>query len=296
MLAHSLKAVLTLVPEALPMVKSASIDVDYPTNSAASALASRLAIHYHANYDYSPVSKDQLDKVASAVKLFQVEDDFVKLAKKMDEAALAKKASAAFTAEDKYLQKQAEFENSLVGFYDLSEVSNRAHDLYKEACACGVDPSLRVKRYSGNYALLKSAALNAIEARKAAAGKEWHPHFEKVAQAFERMDSYISNPSSVRSLCSTVAELDKLAGVSRLGFDFFKETLVEKSAAVSQLTITVAGKQVPYESFVNAGKERLTQYLSAEVAKELDSPESFKAVIETLPLDMQRLALTVVGS
>jgi hypothetical protein len=155
-----------------------------------------------------------------------------------------------------------------------------------------IEPSEDVKRYSGNAFLNKEAAVNALAARYQVTQ---NPDFVKIASAIGRSDVTFFKPERVADICQTVAGMDKLAGLSLKGFDFYKEALLTKAASIhSALTVRLCNQDIPYEKVDRLSKEAVSHYIGSDVAKELNGdPANTKQVLETLPLDLQRVVLNL---
>ena len=73
------------------------------------------------------------------------------------------------------------------------------------------------------------------------------------------------------------------------GYNFYNEAFITKEAAASALMIKLDNTEVPVENVLRAP---IGHILGEDVAKEVGSdPYNAKTVLETLPLDMQRLLL-----
>lgn len=288
MLAYTLKDILTLVPEALPLVKEAHIDQDMPLGNRDSCIATALQLKYQEAVSYTPADVFAIEKVAKAVRLYGVEDVVSDLSDKLVKAANDRRAGRTHDVKGEYLTKQAYFEGEGSGFTDSVRLSEVAGELYKQAAAAGVEPSERVQRYSGHAFLSKEAAVGSLAARYQATK---NPDFVKIASAINRLDTAAMKTETVQDICSTVAQMDKDAGLHSLGFDFYREALLTKEAAIrSAMTVKLAGKDVPYESIARVGRGNIAQYIGEDVAKEMDKgPAHAKQVFETLPLDLQTL-------
>lgn len=288
MLAYTLKDILTLVPEAMPLVKQAHIDQDMPLGNRDSCIASALQLKYQEAVAYSPADVFSIEKVAKAVRLHGVEDVVADLAGKLVKAAAERRINQGHDVKAEYLTKQAHFEGEGSGFADPLRMSEQAVDLYKEAAAAGVEASERVRRYSGHAFLSKEAAVKSLAARYQATQ---NPDFVKIASALNRLDTDTMKAETIQDICSTVAQMDKEAGLHAKGFDFYREALLTKEAAItSSLSVKLCGKPMPYESIARVGRDRIAQYVGEDVAKEMDAgPVHAKQVFETLPLDLQRL-------
>lgn len=290
MLAYTLKHVVELIPQSFELVKQASISEDYPVDSSASAIASALAIEHHKYFTGRSVDPDVMEKVARAVDLYGVKGDVDRLSDQLQKAAYDKALASLHDPVQEYQVKEAGFIGDLSGFSDLESVQDTAVQLYKQASEIKTEPCEQVRRYSGHAYLNKSAAVEALASRYKASGEVG---FAKIAVALGRMPAESLKPESIQDLCRTVVAMDKQASLNLRGYDFYREALITKQAElVSVMRIRLAGSDVPYESIHRVGKERIAQYVGADVAREMDSgPAHFKQVLETLPLDLQRLVL-----
>lgn len=293
MLAYTLKDILTLVPEAMPLVKEAHIDQEMPLDNRDSCIATALQLKYQEAVAYQPTDVFALEKVAKAVRLYGVEDIVADLSEKLVKAANDRRAAQSFDAKTEYLTKQAHFEGENTGIPDPLRLFEEASRLYKEAQAVGVEPSETVRRYSGHAFLSKEAAVKSLAARYQATQ---NPDFVKIARAINQLDTATMKPETIRDICSTISQMDKEAGLHARGFDFFREALLTKEAAVvTSLNVKLCGKEVPYESILRVGRDRIAKYIGEDVAKEIDAgPVNAKQVLETLPLDLQRLICDLI--
>lgn len=87
MLAHTLKNILELVPEALPMVKQASVDKEFPLDNKDSCIATALQLKYFEKIAFHSVEFTEIEKIAKAVHIYGVGDVVKDLASKMVKAA-----------------------------------------------------------------------------------------------------------------------------------------------------------------------------------------------------------------
>jgi hypothetical protein len=289
MLAHTLKPILELVPEALPMIKQAHVDEEFPLSNRDSCIASALCVNYAAKISGDTVAIPVMEKVAKAVKLYGVEAQVKTLTDRMVTSVQEKRASALLPAQ--YMDKQAHFEGEFSGFSDVLEQSEKAEALYKEAKALDIEPSDSVKRYSGHAYLIKEAAVKSLAVRYHKTGDAG---YVKLAAAINKTNEFRLKPETVVDLCRTVSEMDKAAGLS---MDFFKETLVTKEAeALDSVSVKLRGKEVPLNNIIALGEKRLASYLGTEITREMqDGPMNFKAALEALPIDSQQLLLRMTN-
>lgn len=287
MLAHSLKQILELVPEALPLVKQASIEQEMPLDSKDSAIATALHVKYMEKIAHKPIDVFALEKVAKAVHVYGIGEQVAELTETMVKAAHAKSIAEQNGTSENYFLKVAAFEGDL-GNLSVEERSTTAKALYKEAKERNVEPSEAVTLYSGHGFLSKEAAVKALAVRFHATKNS---DFVKIASSIGRTpDAYLTD-DVLTDLSDTVSKMDQIHGLHFKGHNFYKEAFFVKEAAFkSALNVRIAGKDVPYESLERLGREKIATYIGADVAKEMDGgPQNFKAVVETLPLDMQRV-------
>jgi len=293
MIGYTLKHVLELVPEALPLVKQASVDAEYPISSKDNCLASALAINYKKNFTGETVDYDVLQKVANAVDLYNLEDTVSTLTNKMisrNSAKIVKQASLA--NEPSFLLKQANWIGDLAGMTNVREMSEAAEELFEKAASLNeaVDP--RVEMYSGRGVLVKEAVLASLEARFSAVKDST---FVKIASAVGQEPDLISNPRTVKSLCSVINKLDEKHQLFSVGYNFVKEAMITKKASFTKCQVKVSGKEYPLEKILSLPSNQLDGYLGEGFTKELNSdPNSAKYLIESLPADSQQILATIL--
>ncbi len=288
MLAHTLRDILQLVPEALPLVKEASVDQEMPLNNRDSTLATALQISYFEKVAYSPVDVFQLEKVAAAVEAYGLTDTVKSMTETMVKSAAYRNAHVSESSNENFLLKVSAFEGNLPNM-SIEEKSSTAVELYKEAKSRNLEPSDDVILYSGNGYLSKEAAIKSLSVRYDATKNE---DFVKIAAAIKNA---ALGPDLIRGIADTIAGMDKAAGLHFKGHNFHKEAIFTKEAAFKgTISVKLAGTQVPYETIERVGKDSISQYIGADVAKEMDGgPMNFKTVIETLPMDLQRVLLSL---
>jgi hypothetical protein len=291
MLAHSLKPILQLVPEAMPLVKQASVDQEFPLDSKDSTLATALQLKYFEKVAYHAVDVFQLEKVAKAVDLYGLREQLNELTGKMVKAAQAKKEEVSLDDQKlEYQIKEAAFSHN---FQSTKERATEATELYKQASDLGITPSEDVVRYSGHAYFDKEAALKGLTVRY---NETKDLDFVKVARVIVegKNDERLRDADNLVKLASFIDTLDKRNHLQFKGFDFFKEAFVKEAAYKSALMVKLAGQQVPYESLERVGHTRIASYIGKDVADEMNhGPENFKAVAETLPLDLQRMLVSL---
>lgn len=292
MLAHSLKHILEYVPEALPLVKKASLEQELPIDSIDSVIASALQLKYFEKIAHSSVDIFEMEKVAQAVEMYGVKDQVNALGNLMVKAAEAKMLADYENSNERFFIKVSSFEGSL-GEVPVDLRSGVATELYKEAKDKNLEPSEEVIRYSGNGYLSKEAAVKSLVNRY---NSTKDGTFIKIASAINKTPKEALTPEVVVSIANTISGMDKAAGLHFKGHNFYKEAFFTKEAGYKgSLSVTLGGKQIPYESIERVGKSNISNYIGPDIAKEMDSgPANFKNVVETLPLDLQKVLLNLI--
>lgn len=287
MLAHNIKEVLTVVPEAMAFVKKASLEQDFPTDSKDSVSASYLTAAYLTKSAGKVLDINLLNKLEKAASLYGVKEELDKFIPRF--TVMTKVASR---EENLALVKEAEamFEGDLCGFLDIEAAASKASALL-EKYAFDVT-SEEVRRYAGSAYLNKSAAIHSL-ANRYYATKEQEPAFIKIAGLINtsiKEDDF----RAISDVCKAVTSLDKRAGLDLIGFNFYKEALITKQAALDKvLTVKLNGQSIPYTKIASCGKETISSYLGSSVKLTGDSMAD-KATLEGLPADQQAMLLNVL--
>ncbi len=289
MLAHNLKSILTIIPEAKELIKQANIEEEFPLDSRDSVIASNLRVQY-------------LEKVANKHIDFHTKARVVKAAELYDVTGLVADLSANFNSLEKSAsaftptrpEMEVDFESNLAGFgfLDLEKAASVAEELM-ETYGSEVESS-EVRRYAGHAWLNKEAAVQAMSNRYHASKDSGYVKLAQLAAYSIREDDF----ESISALCKTVTGLDKKAGLDIQGFNFYKEALMTKrSELMSYLTVSIGGTQVPYEKVMKLGKDRLGSLIGKDaVAPMNDDPVNNKAILESLPADLQAVVKAAIRS
>lgn len=288
MLAHNIKDILTIVPEAREFVKQANLEEDFPLDCKDSASASYLRAHYLIKIAGRSVPEDVFALIKKAATLYGVKEE-------LDEMVVAfntiEKSASEYSQQEQYglslKDLEANFEGDLAGFGFLgiekaASIAQGMVDKYGSEVQ-----SEQVKRYAGQAWLDKQAAVMTL-ANRFHATKGKVPEYVKIARVVVdnvREDDH----AAIRDLCASVTTLDKQAGLDIIGFNFYKEALITKQAAFEgALTVNLAGEAVPYTKVMAFGKDRIGSSMGEDIAAEMgDDPVTNKAVLEALPRDLQ---------
>lgn len=289
MLAHNIKEVLTIVPEAMGFIKQASLEQDFPVDNKDSAAASYLTAAYLIKVAGKVLDPVLLKKLEKAASLYGVKEEMDKFIPRF--SCMTKQASEEEVTE---MVKSAEalFEGDLCGFLNIQKAAEKAEELMTKYAS--KITSEEIHRYAGHAYLDKYAAIVSL-ANRHYATKEKNQYFVKIARLIN--DSVKENDFlSINDICKAVTILDKQAGLDLIGFNFYKEALVTKEAALAKgLTVKLAGKDCPYTKIAALGKDRMGSYLGKEaVAGLTGSPCDDKYFLEALPRDQQIMLTNVL--
>lgn len=293
MISFTLKKILELVPEAMPMVKEASLEDEYPIDSKSSCFASALRVAYQTKVQGSVPDYSEMMKVAHAVEAYGIEEDVDKMVSLMLRSNLVKSASAG--SESEMMVKKASFEDGCRGISkDVVALNSQAKEVWGLCKQAGVEPEWEVTMYSGKGFLNKQACLSALSARFEATGDD---SFVKLAAAMSVMPEFAEPSNTTSNLLGLISKLDKKAGLDSRGFDIYKEASVQ-APIKSVLRVRIGNQEFPYEKIARIPTHHLSNYLGADIAKEISSsdPMTGKAVVESLPADMQQVLLQVMKS
>jgi hypothetical protein len=292
MIAHSLKNIIELIPQALEHVKQASVDQEMPLDSKASTIATALELQYFEKIAHKSVNVFALEKVAQAVELYGVTELVKELGTALVKAAADCKVDELLNTNENFFLKVAAFEGTHANM-SIEERSATATALYKEAKQRNIDADELVMLYSGNGYLSKEAAVKALAVRY---HTTQNTDFVKLAGTIGRMPDTSLSPELLIEISDTICKLDKMAGLNFQGHNFYKEAFfLKESAFKSSMSVRLCGKDIPYESIERVGRQKVASYIGEDIAKEMDAgPQNFKAVVETLPLDLQNVLHSLV--
>jgi hypothetical protein len=296
MLAHNLKDILSIVPELQEHIKKANIEEEYPLDNKDGAVASYMRCYYLSKVAHKVVDPDVMEKLEKAAQLYNIKETVLPFIQKMKKyAEETKKEAIEKAAKLTVKEVEALFEGSLTGFFDIEKAAEEAKELMSKYAS--EIQSSELKRYAGKAYFIKEAAIETLETRAKLTGKEI---FTKIAESVAKHMDFDSPQEAILAVCRTVTTLDKKAGLNARGFNFYKEALSVAPERVGAngttiLTVKLAGKPIAYEKIERLGKRRIGQYLGKDVASEMTSdPVMNKRILESLPLDLQRVLLGIL--
>ena len=143
-----------------------------------------------------------------------------------------------------------------------------------------------VKLYAGAGTLNKEAAELALAIRYKRTGNDG---FMKVAKVIHGSDVSKLTQEDNRMIAHAVVELEKEAQL--FGMNFYKDAFMVKEASILNSTVVkVSGQSIPV-SRIMAVAPSISNVIGEDVAKEISEggPEEIKAIVESLPMDLQKL-------
>lgn len=277
MLAYDINDILQIIPEAEGLVKQASMNEDFPIDSADSTLASALRIEYLTKVAGEKVQYSIQESTYKAVEAFGLLERMNGYADRMTKYASAveqanhydKKASLSLSAEafdgnfgyGQDLTKQASYASSLVGRY------------------MGMDIPENVLRYASVLPLGESQLFNALEKRAFETKDERYSQILDVISDFT-VDSL--NEAGREKRASVAASINAIDQEIHYNGDIYREAFIKEAS----VQIKLKTKSVPFESIDRLGKGHIGDILGKDVADALTGDAANdKAVIEALPID-----------
>jgi len=283
MTVHALRETLSLVPEMVELCKQASVEDGFPTNSKDSTLASALKAVYMVKVANEKIPAEDFARLNTAVALYGLTEKVAELSHTMSLRYIEKQASERDRTEEIRLAESV-IESEAQGIVDLEKVASISAELYDSYEEDITSPLVR--RYACADVFSKEAAVLALTCRDKIAPARG---FDKIASIVSASDADKLTQEDVRNIATCVARLDKQAGLAASGYNFYAEAFITKQAACSALMVKLDNAQVPVENILKAP---VGSILGDDVAAEIGSdPYNAKTVLESLPLDMQRLLL-----
>jgi hypothetical protein len=277
MLAYDLNNILQIVPEAVGMVKEASLSEEFPVDSRDSALASGLQISYLTKVAGESVDYATQERVSRAVLAYGLSGELEKLASRIEAFGMAEKQASLYNAQES-LQLQEEVLRGSLGFHqDLIKVASYAEDITARfnGQAFGYETSL----YSAGLPFGESEVSNALQKRAYETGDTRYNDILTVVTEFGVESLNLGGQEKRASVAKAVVSLDQEHFYNG---DFYKEAFVKEAS----YNINLGSKTVPFEKIARLGSAHIGDILGKDVADALTGDYgNDKAVLESLPLD-----------
>jgi len=277
MLAYHLNNILQIVPEAVGMVKEASLSEEFPIDSKDSTLASGLQIAYLTKVAGETVDFVTQDRVARAAIAYGVSGELEKLAARIETFGMAEKQASLYNAQES-LQLQEEVLRGSLGFHqDLIKIAGYAEDI--TARFNGSEFSYETNLYSANLPFGETEVSNALQKRAYETGDTRYNDVLNVVTEFGIESLNLGGQEKRASVAKTVVGLDKEHFYNG---DFYREAFVKEAS----YNINLGSKSVPFEKIARLGNAHIGDILGQDVASALTGDYgNDKAVLESLPLD-----------
>lgn len=277
MLAYDLNNILQIVPEAVGMVKEASLSEEFPIDSKDSTLASGLQIAYLTKVAGESVDYVIQDRVSRAAIAYGISGEIEKLASRIEAFGMAEKQASLYNAQES-LQLQEEVLRGGLGFHqDLIKVAGYAEGI--TARFNGQDFSYETQLYSGSLPIGESEISNALQKRAYETGDTRYNDILNVVTEFGVESLNLGAHEKRASVAKTVVGLDQEHFYNG---DFFREAFVKEAS----YNINLGSKSVPFEKIARLGSAHIGDILGKDVAAALTGDYgNDKAVLESLPLD-----------
>lgn len=179
-------------------------------------------------------------------------------------------------------------------------VENRAlacRRLVEKAAFYGVGVRAEIFKMAGMTVTARQPLVDWLEARSEAAAPEHKEGYTKLAQMAKRLPAELRNREQQVKLAEAIGELDELAGLNRYYDRRLPDPLrtVFNTEKIAGPGVTLAGRFVPMSQIAAYPSTFYTDMLGPDIVHEASDasgnidPERLAVVLETLPVDMQRL-------
>ena len=278
-MSHStVRNILALVPEVVGLVKAAHLGNDFPVDTPEDAAMSAIRMTYLLKVAHEPVWQDDYDRVQTAVRLFGVGDLVKSAADKMLYHDFDRVGG------DPQSRAEAAVVNALSVFNpDMNAIVKAAAYLVDEY-GDGIK-SADVRRLGGGDVFATPYAVAGLLHREAVCPG---CGYADIATAPTKMASVDAEDGL--AITEAVRKMDDLTGMRSLGCNFYEEAWISKAAAVSCMTVKLAGRDVAIEDVMRMPVDRI---LGADIGDAMHGhPAEAKAVLESLPLPQQQLLVS----
>lgn len=259
---------ITTIPQLAPLVKEAAQDWEsFPCDTKEQAFFSAI----YAGYLEKTASLDSPPHVQRATKLYKIAQESIdQIVQKLVSVHLPKEIED--TSEQMKVAEVVLLTKSAGEIQAFAQEFNHTFET----------PELQVK--AGQVCFEKQACLEMIEARQ-----HYKPShaLTTLQQQLEKVASDSLSLEDSAQFAIAMEAIDKTAGYELKGFNFVKD-----AARKSALQVSCDSRKIPVESFIRLGKDRLTQIIGEPVSS--TDPQELKAIVESLPRDIQKLLLRYV--
>jgi hypothetical protein len=169
--------------------------------------------------------------------------------------------------------------------------------LVEKAAFYGVTVRDEIRKMAGMTVTDRQPLVDWIEARREAAPIEHKDGYQKLANAVKRMPAELRDRAQQIKLAEAIGELDELAGLDRFYDRKLPDPLmtVFNSSKVAGQGVTLAGRFHPMDRVASYPSTFYSDILGPDIVREASDtsgqmdPQRLAQVLETLPVDMQRM-------
>lgn len=169
--------------------------------------------------------------------------------------------------------------------------------LVEKAAFFGVNVRDEIRKMAGMTVTDRQPLVDWIEARREAAPVEHKDGYQKLANAVKRMPEELRDRAQQVKLAEAIGDLDAMAGLDRFYDRKLPDPLmtVFNSSKVAGQGVTLAGRFLPIERVASYPSTFYSDILGPDIVREASDmsgqmdPQRLAQVLETLPVDMQRM-------
>jgi len=169
--------------------------------------------------------------------------------------------------------------------------------LVEKAAFFGVNVRPEIHKMAGMVVTSRQPLVDWLEARREAAPIEHKDGYQKLANTVKHMPTELRDRTAQVKLAEAIEELDALAGLDRFYGKKLPDPLmtVFNTAKVAGAGVTLAGRFVPMDRVASYPTTFYSDVLGPDIVREASDSSGqmdhhrLAAVLETLPVDMQRM-------
>jgi hypothetical protein len=169
--------------------------------------------------------------------------------------------------------------------------------LVEKAAFFGTSVRDEIRKMAGLTVTDRQPLVDWLEARREAAPVEHKDNYQKLANAAKRMPAELRDRQEQIKLAEAIGELDEMSGLDRYYDRKLPDPLmtVFNSSKVAGQGVTLAGRFLPIERVASYPSTFYSDILGPDIVREASDmsgqmdPQRLAQVLETLPVDMQRM-------
>jgi len=240
--------------------------------------------------------------IKEACEVFEVDDDLFKRSK----VAAAPESADAFLLPDirrmrvteashvKEAEEKLRTEGQKLSIPHRALASRR---LVEKAASFGVNVRDEVRKMAGLTVTDRQPLVDWLEARSEAAPAAYKDGYQKLANAVKRMPLELRERNEQIKLAEAIGDLDAMSGLNRHYDRRLPDPLmtVFNSCKIAGAGVTLAGRFMPIERVASYPSTFYSDILGPDIVREASDmsgqmdPQRLAQVLETLPVDMQRM-------